>query len=307
MRGETLKKANRLNAGRATVALFTAGVLAAGIPAAAADTTATPPRIDLKVLVLDDGGSAVDALVAQLKSIGLPYQTVKLNDAGRQTVDAAFLSDTVNGRPRAKFQGVVAPNEIPFGAADAPEQTALVAYEKTFGIRQIDAYTWAHPEVGLDYTDQNGGWAGVLDGATTQVTADGKAGPFNYLDGPVLFEDNSAMVSESYGYAGHPREGYSSYLTAPTGGSLVGSYTHDGRSELVVTFAYNQYQEQFKVLARGMVEWLTQGVHLGQSRNYFAVHVDDVFAPDARWDTTLNCTPGDFDCAGGAVRRATSG
>ena len=47
----------------------------------------------------------------------------------------------MGGRPRAKFQGVVAPNEIPFGAAGSPEQTALAAYEKTFGIRQVDAYT----------------------------------------------------------------------------------------------------------------------------------------------------------------------
>ncbi|MEU5434700.1 hypothetical protein AB0G73_15180 [Streptomyces sp. NPDC020719] len=294
-----MNKAHGSNAGRTTVALLTAGLLAAGIPAASADVT-TPPRIDLKVLVLDDGGSAVDALVWELNSIGLPYQTVKLGDSGRPSVDAAFLGDTVDGRPRAKFQGVIAPNDIPFGSADSPEQTALATYEKTFGIRQIDAYTWAHPEVGLDYTDQNGGWAGVLDGARTQLTDAGKSGPFGYLDGPVPFEDNSPLVSESYGYAAHPRDGYTSYLTAPTGGSLLGSYTHDGRSELVVTFAYNQYQEQFKVLARGMVEWLTQGVHLGQSRNYFAVHVDDVLAPDARWDTALHCTPGDFDCAGGA-------
>jgi hypothetical protein len=82
-------------------------------------------------------------------------------------------------------------------------------------------------------------------------------------------------------------------------GSLVGEYTNDGRRQLVVTFAYNQYQQQFRVLARGIVEWLTQGVHLGQARNYFAVHVDDVFAPDARWDTERNCTPGDIDCVGG--------
>ena len=66
-----------------------------------------------------------------------------------------------------------------------------------------------------------------------------------------------------------------------------------------MTFAYNEYQQQFRVLARGIVEWLTQGVHLGQARNYFAVHVDDVFAPDARWDTERNCTPGDVDCVGG--------
>ncbi|MEU1077713.1 MULTISPECIES: hypothetical protein [unclassified Streptomyces] len=288
-----------MRTGRTAVALLTAGLLAAGIPAAGADAATVTPRIDLKVLVLDDGGSAVDALTAQLRSIGLPYQTVRLGDAGRPAVDAAFLGDTVNGRPRAKFQGVIAPNELPFGSADSPEQSALAAYEKAFGIRQIDASTWAHPEVGLDYTDQNGGWAGVLDGARTQLTPDGLKGPFAYLDATVPFEDNSASVAESYGYAAHPREGYTSYLTAPTGGSLLGTYTHDGRSELVVTFAYNQYQEQFKVLARGMVEWLTQGVHLGQNRNYFAVHVDDVLAPDARWDTARDCTPGDFDCAGG--------
>ena len=41
---------------------------------------------------------------------------------------------------------------------------------------------------------------------------------------------------------------------------------------------------------------MTGGVHLGASRNYFAVHVDDVFAADDRWNSRLNCTPGDVDC-----------
>ncbi|AYG83352.1 hypothetical protein DWB77_05548 [Streptomyces hundungensis] len=297
-------KAKALKLARSRVALtalLATGLLGTAVPAAGAAATVLP-RIDLKVLVLDDGGSAVGALVAELKNTGVPYQTVALGAAGRPTVNAAFLSDYISGRPHAKFQGVIAPNEIPFGAADAPEQAALAAYEKTFGIRQIDAYTWAHPEVGLDYTDQNGGWSGVLDGAKTQLTAAGKAAAFGYLDGPLTFEDNDPAVPESYGYAAHPRDGFTSYLDAPTGGSMLGQYAHDGRSELVVTFAYNQYQQQFQALAKGMVEWVTQGVHLGQSHNYLSMHVDDVFAPDARWDTVNNCTPGDFDCpAGGAA------
>ncbi len=81
-------------------------------------------------------------------------------------------------------------------------------------------------------------------------------------------------------------------------GSLIGQYTHDGRSELVVTFVANRYQKQFRLVSRGIVEWLTQGVHLGAARNYFGVHVDDVFASDDRWDTKLKCTPGDVDCPG---------
>ncbi|WP_406001314.1 hypothetical protein [Streptomyces sp. NBC_00829] len=303
----------RTRAGRAAAALLAAGVLSTVAPASGA-AAATAPRIDLTVLVVDDGGGAVEAIVAELKGIGVPYRTLRLDDPARPTVNAAFLSDTVGGRPRAKFQGVVVPDEDPFGAssaAGAAENEALFAYEKTFGIRQVDAYTWAHPGVGLEYTD-NGGYAGVLDGAKSAVTAAGKAAgaPFGYLGGPVTFEDNSPLIAESYGYAGKPMEGFTSYLDTPvdeagTRASLVGQYAHDGRQELVVTFAYNQYQRQFRVLARGMVEWLTQGVHLGQSRQYFTVHVDDVFAPDARWDSERNCTPGDIDCGDGSQETTT--
>ncbi|MFD3948065.1 hypothetical protein [Streptomyces sp. NPDC058579] len=285
-----------------TATLLAAALLATVVPSAGASAAAPPvPRVDLTVLVVDDGGSAVQAIVAELRSTGVPYRRVDLADSGRPVINAAFLSDTVSGRPRAKYQGVVLPHESAFGP-DSAEQAALAAYETTFKIPQVDAYTWSHPGVGLDYTNE-GGYSGSLDGATADLTAVGKAGPFRYLDGAVTFEDNDPAITESYGYAGRPREGFTSLLDVPVSGggraSLIGEYAHDGRRELVVTFAYNQYQRQFRVLARGIVEWLTEGVHLGQSRNYFSVHVDDVFAPDARWDTARNCTPGDFDCPGG--------
>ncbi|MEU3061054.1 hypothetical protein [Streptomyces subrutilus] len=295
---------NRTN--RVAAAMAAAALVSVVLPAATAQAAAAPPRIDLKVLVVDDGGSSVEAITAELRDTGMPFTRVRLGGSGRPVIDAAYLSDTVDGRPRARFQGVVLPNENPFGEGSA-EMAALTAYETAYGIRQVDAYTWAHPGVGLEYTD-NGGYSGRLDGTRAAVTAAGRAGPFGYLGGAVTFEDNSALVPESYGFMGRPRAGYTSYLDAPVGSgraSLVGEYTHDGRSELVVTFGYNQYQQQFRLLARGIVEWLTQGVHLGQERNYFAVHVDDVFAPDARWSKELNCTPGDYACAGGEGREST--
>ncbi|MFC9318912.1 hypothetical protein ACFTWR_31650 [Streptomyces nigra] len=299
--------AQRAHRWRETAAVSAAAGLLAlgvGVPGASA---AAEPRVDLKVLVVDDGGSAVQAITAQLKSTGIPYTTVDLNDTNRPAVTTAFLSDAVGGTPRAKYQGVVLPHEAPFGAGSA-EQTALEDFERTFGIPQVDAYTWAHPGVGLDYTTE-GGWAGSLDGHEAAVTAQGRAGAFGYLDGAFTFEDNDPSISESYGYAARPRAGFTSYVDVPVPGgsgrgSLVGEYAADGRRQLVVTFAYNQYQQQFRLLARGIVEWLTQGVHLGQARNYLAVHVDDVFAPDARWDTERNCTPGDIDCVGGGGEEA---
>ncbi|MCX4802037.1 hypothetical protein OG594_10305 [Streptomyces sp. NBC_01214] len=294
---------NRMN--RVAAMMAAAALVSVAVPASTA-RAAVAPRIDLKVLVVDDGGSSVEAITAELRDTGVPYTRVQLGSSGRPVINAGFLSDTVDGRPRAKYQGVVLPNENPFGEGSA-EMAALAAYETTYGIRQVDAYTWAHPGVGLEYTD-NGGYSGQLDGTQAAVTTAGKTGPFAYLGGQVTFEDNSALVPESFGFMGKPRPGYTSYVDAPVGSgraSLVGEYTHDGRSELVVTFGYNQYQQQFRLLARGIVDWLTQGVHLGQSRSYFAVHVDDVFAPDARWNKELNCTPGDYACAGGEGKEST--
>ncbi|MFG2294504.1 hypothetical protein [Streptomyces sp. NPDC048603] len=288
-------------------AVLTAGALIAalGLPAGTAQADTPAPRTDLRVLVVSDGGPATAAIAAELDTAGTPYTEVDLTRAGRPTIDAAFLADTVDGRPRAKYQAVVLPNDNPFPAGSS-EMTALASYERTYGIPQVDAYTYARPAVGLQYFAA-GGYGGSLDGVQATVTAAGRGGPFGYLDGSVPFEDNSPTVGESYAYLAAPAPGadFTTYVDAPIPGtprrgSLVGEYRHDGRRELVVTFVYNRHQQQFRLLARGIVEWMTGGVHLGSTRNHFAVHVDDVFAADDRWDTVLNCTPGDVDCANGA-------
>ncbi|MEU1403157.1 hypothetical protein ABZ471_12470 [Streptomyces sp. NPDC005728] len=290
---------------RATALSVGALIAALGPPAGAARADSTAPRIDLRILVVSDGGPATDAVAAELDAAGTPYTEVDLTRSDRPTVDAAFLADTVDGRPRAKYQAVVLPNDNPFAAGSA-EMAALASYERTYALPQVDAYTYARPEAGLQYP-VSGGYSGTVDGVRAQVTAAGQAGPFGYLDGAVPFEDNSPSVGESYAYLSPPAAGadFTPYVQASIPGtskqgSLVGEYRHDGRRELVVTFVYNQYQQQFRLLARGIVEWMTGGVHLGAARNYFAVHVDDVFAADDRWDTQLNCTPGDVDCTGGA-------
>ncbi|QKV91055.1 hypothetical protein HUT19_04295 [Streptomyces sp. NA02950] len=251
-------------------------LLSAMAPAIGANAEPTP-RIDLRVLVLDDKGPATAALTAELKGSGTPCTTVDLTASKRSRIDAAFLSDTADGRPRATYQAVVVPNDNPFGDGSA-ERAALVAYEKRFGIRQVDAYTYARPAVGLGHP-QNPGYLGSLDGHTAKVTAAGGSGPFGYLGGSVPFEDNDPDAAESYGYLSVPLENqadgatFTPYVEVPIPdssacGSLVGDYAHGGRRELVVAFVYNQYQyqSQFRLLARGTVGWATQGIHLGADR-----------------------------------------
>ncbi|MFI9344082.1 hypothetical protein ACIG0D_22900 [Streptomyces sp. NPDC052773] len=285
-----------------TTLLTTGALIAAlGVPATPAHADAPEPRIDLRVLVVSDGGPATDAIAAELDAAGTPYTEIDLTRSDRPVIDAGYLADTVDGRERARFQAVVLPNDNPF-PANSPEMTALAAYEKAYDIPQVDAYTYARPEAGLQYPI-HGGYSGSVDGVRARVTDAGRSGPFGYLDGPVPFEDNSPTVGESYAYLSTPAAGadFTPYVEAAIPGtakrgSLVGEYRHDGRRELVVTFVYNRHQQQFRLLARGIVEWMTGGVRLGASRNYFAVHVDDVFAADDRWNSTLDCTPGDVDC-----------
>jgi hypothetical protein len=257
---------------------------------------AAGPRIDLTVLVVSDGNSPVDAIEGQLKTEGVPYKKVDLNDPGRPVIDTAFLQDTVGGAPRAKYQAVVLPNADPF--ANAAEMTALVNFEKQFGIRQFDGYVYPTAGVGLSAPT----YTGSLDGTTATVSPTGLSGALRYLKGPVTFEDNAPDVPESYGYLANPAPAagttFDTYLTgtAPGGGgsgTLAGVYTHDGRSEMVMTYAYNVNQWQFRTIGHGLISWLTKGVHLGYDRNYFSVHVDDIFLPDARWSISGNCTPGE--------------
>ncbi|WP_336318010.1 hypothetical protein [Streptomyces lavendofoliae] len=289
-----------------TTALIMGALLSGlGAPVAPAAAAAAPaPRVDLRVLVVTDGGPATAAVTAELDGTGTPYTLVNLTRPDRPVIDPGFLADTVDGRPRARFQAVVLPDDAPF-AAGSGEMAALVEYERAFAIPQVDAYTYARPQAGLAYP-ADGGYAGPVDGLRAEVTAAGKAGPFGYLEGTVPFEDNSPSVAESYAFLSRPAAGadFTPYVDAPVPGRpgrgvLVGEYRHDGRRELVVTFAYNQHQRQFRLLARGIVDWMTQETRLGTSRHYFAVHVDDVFAADDRWDTALDCTPGDVDCAPG--------
>ena len=95
--------------------------LVVGAPTAYA---ATPPRVDLRMLVVTDGTPWVEGIKQTLTDEGVPFTAVDLSNSGRPAINAAFLSDTVNGVPRARFQAVVLPGDAPSGLTP-DEQTAL--------------------------------------------------------------------------------------------------------------------------------------------------------------------------------------
>ena len=279
-----------------------AAVVGVPVPALAAG----PPRVDLRVLVVTDGSPWVEGIRRQLDAEGVPSTVVDLADAARPVLTDAFLADQLpDGTPHGRFDGVVLPGGP--SAVTAPEQAALAAYETRFGVREVDAFAFPSAAVGLGAP----AFAGALDGVVAGVEPAGLVGPFRYLNGPVRFEDNDPAVAESFGYLASPLlpdpttgARFEPYLNAPVPGAsgraaIAGVYSGGGREQLVLSFAFNYHQRQFRLLAHGVVDWLTRGVHLGHWRNYLTVHVDDLFSADARWSAAGHCTPGEGDCAPG--------
>ena len=298
----------------AALALALPGAVALAGPAAAA----TAPTVTLSVLVLDDGAPMVGAIKARLASEGVQTQVLDLTSAARPAITSTFLASSAT---TGNFSAVVLPSEAP-ATVTTDELAALAGYEVAFGVREFDAYTWAHPEVGLSYA-ADPGYIGPADGMTATVSAAAKSNGFGYLNGTFTLDDVSPTVSESWVYLATPYaalpagQSFTPFLTAPipgagVNGSLLGVYAHDGREQLVSTLASNAWQQHWMVISHGVVSWLTRGISTSLSRNYFSVHSDDIFLPDARWSVDGKCTIGDGcdpvlypDTAPGATSRMT--
>ncbi|HKU40669.1 MAG TPA: hypothetical protein VJR89_21055 [Polyangiales bacterium] len=260
-------------------------------------------RVNLNILVLSAGDVGTETFKAGLREGGVPFTEIDLRVANRQKITDAYLSDAASlFVKRGKFQAIVTPNEAPANLS-AAEVTALAKYQREFKVRRFSAYVFPNAAVGLGTV----AYSGPFDGFTATVNSTAKSNYFNYLNGPVPFENNAAEIAETWGYLAQPlaadtvnKRSFASYVDVPipatsTSGVLLGVYTDNGREEMVLTCAINQYQFQQQALFQGILNWLTYGVHLGTERNYFTMHIDDVFLSDARWSTASNCTVGD-DC-----------
>ncbi|MGE3289596.1 MAG: hypothetical protein AB7J32_26345 [Pseudonocardia sp.] len=260
--------------------------------------TATGPRVDLRVLVVTDGAPEVEALRRTLVATGVPTTAIDLRDPARPVVDEPYLSDAVDGAPRARFQGVVLPDEYP-SALPWPELDAIREFERRFHIRQINASAKAARAIGLA-DPSTSGYVGSFDGRDARLTTRALAGDFAYARGPVPFGDENPGEVDNWVEISAPLPGFTPLVTATMPGSgrtgaLAGVFEQGGREELSLTFSYTASSLQFQILAPGLVRWLTRGVHLGIERSYFAMHIDDVLLPNARWDPERNCAAGS-DC-----------
>lgn len=280
--------------GAALSALVCAATFIGTGPASAADPQAADVALD--VLVIDDGSPMTDAVKDRLVREGQHFTTVDLSAADRAAITSDFLVAKDKTGVHGKFSGIVLPN-AEVTQLSAAERALIDSYSSAFKVRQVLSYTWANPEVGLNYA-QNPGFSGTVDGMRATVTTEGAADAFSYLKG-VTLDDVDSAVTESYGYLATPVDtSFTPLVTtaipnSDAKGSLIGVQTKDGRERMVITFASNKYQNHWRTLSHGVVRWLTRGISTTYNRNFLSVHVDDVLLPDTLWSEEGNCTIGD--------------
>jgi Putative Ig domain len=269
----------------------------------AATNAASPSQTtDLRVLVIDDGSSWIAGMTTEMTTEGVPFTAVSMSSATRPIVNAAFLASG----DHAFYQSVVMPSRL--GLA-GDELTALRTYEAAFGVREVDMYNWPEAADGLQFY----AYSGDATGFTGTVTPAAKADGFGYLNGPITFGiGSSTYISAPADPATlAPGATYTPFLTMPAPapstvtGSVIGVYSSGGVEQMIITAAMASFQTHFKILAHGIITWMTHGLHLGYQRNNMTFHVDDAFSDVAQWDPTYNCTPGE-DCPVGSPAVPTS-
>ena len=284
----------------------------------AATPNRIPPgqRVDARVLLISADGTepGFGAWKAELAREGVPYDAfVAYNGQTRVgTLTDGMLADY--GGNHAKYSAVIlATGDLGhnitnpdgsisyFSALTDAEWASLVKFERTFGIRQLSDYTAPTPAHGLNTV---GG--ATQDGNVGTLTAAGKAA-FPYLKGSIPIANDDPNVAEAFGYQGTPTnaQDWQTLVAGPNNTAYVGIYTHpdDGREEMVVTVASNEYQIQAQLLRHGELNWVTRGVFLGYQRNYLELQIDDLFLGDDAWDPATHTTS--YDPA--AASRMTPG
>jgi len=209
-----------------------------------------------------------------LNYVGTPYDIVDVSGA------APTLSD---GSCHAYYQGVIFAYGGDYYSISAWQQT-LINYEITFGVRQLNWYDTPDPNFGLSYT---GTLIPSTETYTTNFTA---AAPsvFYYANTatPLTISNAAVELATADPSAG----GTLTPLLQDASGNIVSAiYAVNGQQFLTQTFDSNASLTHDLVVAYGLLNWVTNGVFLGDYHVYATQEIDDFFIDDSEWVPNTSC------------------
>ena len=283
------RPANLLASGRRGSATFRNGARAAATGAEIAPQVGAQRRLKLLLIAADGRETDYPALRAFLDQIGVPYDTLL-------AVETALTPSRLwDGVGRGNYQGVVLTtgNLTYYDAAAAQWRSAftdaewatLWDYERRFGVRQITSYTYpgGPPDsYGLSLV-------GVQDTTSAPLAAtltDAGRAVFPYLNAtaPVTFRNAWVYLATVTNPA------VTTPLLVTPAGHAIASITGypDGRENLAVTAANNPFLLHSELLSYGLINWVTNGLFLGERHVNVGAQVDDLLIDSDIWDSVAN-------------------
>jgi hypothetical protein len=234
----------------------------------------TAPTIAMQLLVVNNAGANNGAGYADfpaiqqiLNYVGTPYTVVDVSGP------APVLSSGCGGN----YQGVI----FAYGGdyySIPTWQAALISYEQTFGVRQLNWFDTGDPNFGLST------FTNMLPSTATYTTnfTPSAASVFFYANTGTPLTITNAAVYETN--ADPAAGGTLTPLLQDAAGNIVSAtYSFQGQQFLTQTFDSNPFLTHDLVVAYGLLNWVTKGVFLGDYHVYATQQIDDFFIDDSEW------------------------
>ncbi|MGB9446067.1 MAG: Ig-like domain-containing protein [Candidatus Acidiferrum sp.] len=246
------------------------------------------PTIDMQLLVVNNSTANYadfPAIQQILNYVGTPYTVVD--------VTAGTVPTLSDGACHAYYQGVIFANGGDYYTIGS-WQSALISYEQTFGIRQVNWYDTGDTNFGLStYTQIIP--ASDTENYTANFTSAASSVFFYANTATPLTVNNAAVYLTS---ADPASTGSLTPLLQDASGNIVSAiYQNNGQEFLTQTFDSNASLMHDLILAYGLVNWVTKGVFLGDYHVYATQSIDDFFIDDSEWIPSTTCLsdPQTFD------------
>lgn len=240
--------------------------------------------IDMNLLVVTNGMVEADypAITTTLNYLGTPYTVFDMN-ANPAGITSSFLYSGCH----AFFQGVILANGGYIYTL--PGANLLASFESIFGIRQVNWFTYPGSDFGFNFP------TGTQNPTATPYNATFTSGAQSVF--PYATQTTPVPITYATIYQATAQSGtnITPLLTDAAGNSLaIIEDFGQGRQYLTLTFDSNQYLTHNLVLSYGLVNWVTQGLFIGEKHIYFTPQEDDWGIDDHQWQATTPCgTPSD--------------
>ena len=275
---------------------------------ATVQAAATPPPVNMKILVLAGDASeySYQAITTYLKQIGVPYTGIAVDtltpDASGNRLSGLPLTDAAG---HGLYQGFIYTNST-FGVCNPTcvnlltnaDFSTLSSYVTQFQIRVVTYYTYPEAKWGLSIVGSGASYT-AANPLNAKLTTAGAA-IFSYINSANTIPVGGSGTGAIYAYQATPvaAAGETTTPILMAGSNVIGvtHVTATGQQSLSLTM--DNYPTLLHSLAfsYGVINWVTNGVFIGQRRIYLNPQIDDILFGDRLYAPTLPQCPADPSC-----------